>query len=159
MGCISSTDRAKLQFDNFDTFNRTESSRLFPAMDSPLFENSDGLNEINTDRTLLRIIDKIALSEPRKLYCIQPVSSDISDGWREISFSLLSHSVNRMAVWIQENVAVSNGPETLAYIGANDIRYVAFILACMRLRHTVRFRTFRIPRYLSDNLLATLAFS
>lgn len=95
-----------------------------------------GLTEI--ERTPLRIIDSIAANNPDTLYCIHPVSNDISEGWVNVNFKALVNAINRTAVWIQENVTSSTEPETIAYVGANDIRYVAFIFACMRLRHTVR---------------------
>jgi acyl-CoA synthetase (AMP-forming)/AMP-acid ligase II len=90
------------------------------------------------ERTPLRILDSVAVNDPETLYCIQPVSSDISEGWVNIDFEKLVNAINRTALWIRENVASSNEPETIAYVGANDIRYTAFIFACMRLRHTVR---------------------
>lgn len=95
-----------------------------------------GLREIN--RTPLRIVDSIAANNPDALYCIQPVTSDISQGWVRVNFKALVNAINRTAIWIQENVTPSEEPVTIAYVGANDIRYTAFIFACMRLRHTVR---------------------
>ncbi|KAJ5654047.1 hypothetical protein N7490_001050 [Penicillium lividum] len=90
----------------------------------------------NVQKTLLRLTDDIAANHPDQLYCVQSISPDISQGWKDITFSGLSNATNRMALWIQENVAPSSEPETLAYVATNDVRYVAFILACMRLRHT-----------------------
>jgi acyl-CoA synthetase (AMP-forming)/AMP-acid ligase II len=89
-------------------------------------------------RTPLRIVDSIAANNPDALYCIQPVTSDISEGWVRVNFKALVNAINRTATWVQENVTPSEEPETIAYVGANDIRYIAFIFACMRLRHTVR---------------------
>jgi acyl-CoA synthetase (AMP-forming)/AMP-acid ligase II len=94
------------------------------------------------ERTPLRIVDSVAVNDPGTLYCIHPVSSDISEGWVNVDFEKLVDAINRTALWIQENVASSTEPETIAYVGANDIRYTAFIFACMRLRHTVRNETY-----------------
>jgi acyl-CoA synthetase (AMP-forming)/AMP-acid ligase II len=88
-------------------------------------------------RTLLRITDDIAVSDPDRLYCVQSISLDVSQGWKDITFSGLVAAANRMAQWIEQNVAPSGTSETLAYVAINDVRYVAFVLACMRLRHTV----------------------
>lgn len=95
------------------------------------------MGPVDCQRTLWRITDDIAAIDPHRLFCTQPVSSDISQGWRDISFSDMASAANRMALWLQENVASSTQQETLAYVGTNDIRYVAFILACMKLRHKV----------------------
>ena len=95
------------------------------------------MGSISPQRTPLRILDAVAESRPDQIYCIHPVSSGFSLEWKSITFAELSSAINRMAVWIKENVAASEHPQTLAYMGANDIRYCAFVFACMRLRHTV----------------------
>lgn len=87
--------------------------------------------------TALQSLDKTVAEEPDALYCVHPVSADIADGWRDVSFSDMAYATENMAFWIQSQVSVHNDPHTLAYIGANDIRYSAFIFACMRLQHTV----------------------
>lgn len=95
------------------------------------------MGSIAPQRTPLRILDTIADSQPDQIYCIHPLSSNISLGWKNITFADLSGAINRMVVWIQKNVAASDQPQTLAYMGANDIRYCVFVFACMRLRYTV----------------------
>ncbi|KAJ5222267.1 uncharacterized protein N7469_008507 [Penicillium citrinum] len=110
-----------------------------------------GLTEI--ERTPLRIIDSIAANNPDTLYCIHPVSNDISEGWVNVNFKALVNAINRTAVWIQENVTSSTEPETIAYVGANDIRYVAFIFACMRLRHTALLLSTRNSEQASRHIL------
>lgn len=88
--------------------------------------------------TLLQAMDPIAAQDPDRLYCIQAVSNDSSQGWKNISFADLQGAVNHAVAWIQENVVPSaEENQVLAYVGANDVRYAAFVLACMRLRHTV----------------------
>jgi hypothetical protein len=88
-------------------------------------------------RTVLSHLDTIIADEPERLYCVHPLSSNISDGWRDIKFIDLGDAIQQMVLWIENNVVSSNEPSTLAYIGANDIRYAALVFACMRLRHTV----------------------
>lgn len=85
--------------------------------------------------TLLQTLDSVSAHDPDRLYGIQPVSSDLLQGWRNISYADLQGAVNHMVGWIQERVA---GNQVLAYVGANDVCYAAFIFACMRLRHIVR---------------------
>lgn len=96
------------------------------------------MGSVTPQRSPLQIFDTTAQKKPDQLYCVHPVSSDIFQGWRTITFADLGSAINRMALWIQENVASSDAPQTLAYMGANDVRYCAFMFACMRLRHTVR---------------------
>ncbi|KAJ5670583.1 Male sterility NAD-binding [Penicillium maclennaniae] len=94
------------------------------------------MGSISPQRTALRILDTVAEFQPDQIYCIHPVSSGPSLEWKSITFADLSSAINRMAVWIKKNVADSEHPQTLAYMGPNDIRYCIFVFACMRLRHT-----------------------
>lgn len=107
-----------------------------------------GLFEV--ERTPLRIVDSVAATQPQTLYCIQPVSSDVTEGWVKVNFKTLLNAINRTALWIQENVTSSSEPETIAYVGANDIRYTAFIFACMRLRHTVGSKSEAFYKFHAD---------
>lgn len=88
-------------------------------------------------RTVLWTLDKIVAEQPDRLYCIQPTSTDILDGWKDVSFADLANAIQNMVLWIQTEVSSSSEPLTLAYLGSNDIRYAAFVFACMRLQHTV----------------------
>lgn len=97
------------------------------------------MGSIEPNPTVLRTLDRLAANEPEGIYCAHPVSSDLSQGWKNITYADIANGINRLAFWLQENVASSSGPETLAYIGANDVRYVAFSFACMRLRNSVGF--------------------
>lgn len=96
------------------------------------------MGSISQNSTVLRLLDAIHAHDPTALYCLHPVSSEVSDGWTDISIADVVGATNRLAQWIQVNVASADAPpQTLAYMGANDIRYCAFVFACMRLRHTV----------------------
>lgn len=95
------------------------------------------MGSISQNSTVLRLLDAISGQDPTTLYCLHPVSSEVSDGWAEISFADVVGATNRLADWIRMNVASADTPQTIAYMGANDIRYCAFVFACMRLRHTV----------------------
>jgi acyl-CoA synthetase (AMP-forming)/AMP-acid ligase II len=87
--------------------------------------------------TVLRLLDSIHAQDPETLYCLHPVSSEVYDGWVNISIADLAAAIKRLALWIHENVASADEPQPLAYMGVNDIRYCAFVFACMRLRHIV----------------------
>lgn len=99
------------------------------------------MESVEKGSTLLQPMDPIAAQDPERLYCIQAISNDLSQGWKHITFADLQGAVNHTVAWIQENVVPSDeneySPQVLAYMGANDVRYAAFVLACMRLRHTV----------------------
>ncbi|OAX81574.1 hypothetical protein ACJ72_04086 [Emergomyces africanus] len=86
-------------------------------------------------RTLSADVDHLKEHNPDQLFCIHPVSSDVSQGWREVTMKDLSGATDYLSRWIEAHVAPSSKCETLAYMGANDIRYAAFILACTKVGH------------------------
>ncbi|EEH09810.1 ochratoxin A non-ribosomal peptide synthetase [Histoplasma capsulatum G186AR] len=86
-------------------------------------------------RTLSAEVDYLKENNPNQLFCIHPLSPDISQGWRNVTMKDLSGATDYMARWIEDNVAARSSHETLAYMGANDIRYAAFILACTKVGH------------------------
>ncbi|KAH8691535.1 hypothetical protein BGW36DRAFT_388500 [Talaromyces proteolyticus] len=116
------------------------------------------MGSIGLDSTsILRRFDAILSDDPGRLYCVHPLSADISEGWREISFADLAGAVEHLSTWIKDNVAVGEEPATLAYMGTNDVRYVAFILACMRLGHAVLLLSSRNSEEASLHVLKATA--
>ncbi|KAJ5896728.1 NRPS-like protein biosynthetic cluster [Penicillium subrubescens] len=111
------------------------------------------MGSISQNSTVLRLLDAIHAQDPTALYCVHPVSSDVSDGWTDISIADLVSATSRFAYWIHTKVALADGPQTLAYMGANDIRYCAFVFACMRLRHTAVLLSSRNSEEASSHVL------
>lgn len=91
-------------------------------------------------RLMCHVVDELANRKPDQLFCVHPISSDISQGWRKITFKDLASAVNCTAWWIDECIDQGTKSEPLAYMGANDIRYAIFILACMKTGHVVSSR-------------------
>lgn len=89
------------------------------------------------NRLLCHVVDELAERRPKQLFCVHPISSDISAGWRKITFKDLAGAVNYAAWWIERTVCLHKKSEPLAYMGANDIRYMIFVLACMKTGHVV----------------------
>lgn len=68
-------------------------------------------------RFLPQILDELATSDPhRTIYSIAK-SSDISDGFREISARVFIDAVNKLAWWLVNQVGISAKQEVLGYIG------------------------------------------
>lgn len=108
------------------------------------------MGSTSPQRTVLRLLDDIVAKDPDRTYCVHPVSPDLAQGWREVTFAGLHAAINRVALWINDHVGLPTEPQTFAYMGANDIRYIAFVFACMRLRHTVRSESNIAPLSRSD---------
>ncbi|KAJ5745425.1 NRPS-like enzyme [Penicillium odoratum] len=82
-------------------------------------------------RVLTQVLDDLAQKSPDSLWCIHPVSQDDKYEWRHISFQQFAQAVDRLAWWIDQKLDGQRNPKVLAYIGTNDLRYAAFILALL----------------------------
>ncbi|GAQ47677.1 acetyl-CoA synthetase-like protein [Aspergillus tubingensis] len=82
-------------------------------------------------RLLTTEIDAIAENNPDRRFCVMPRGSELSDGLQEISIKALSRGINFLCWWIEAQTG-TDAPigSTVAYMGANDIRYFIFIVAC-----------------------------
>ncbi|KAJ5734325.1 NRPS-like enzyme [Penicillium malachiteum] len=88
------------------------------------------------NRILSQILDTQAEKSPSSLYCIHG-SNDGKSDWHHITVQEFANAVNRLAWWIDQKTNGERKQQVLAYIGTNDLRYGAFILACMKTGHVV----------------------
>lgn len=84
-------------------------------------------------RLLSTVVDSLATSNPTKELGVIPMD----DGFKPVTALDLSDSVNAMAWWIEEYVGKVDQPETIAFMGATDIRYLVFVLACHKTGYKV----------------------
>ncbi|KAL8980929.1 MAG: hypothetical protein Q9205_004133 [Flavoplaca limonia] len=83
-------------------------------------------------RLIPSLIDQLARDEPDNPWTSVPVSSNLADGFRDISYSILANAVNRAALWIESRCGRSADFGTLLYIGLNDARYFIFFAAAVK---------------------------
>jgi acyl-CoA synthetase (AMP-forming)/AMP-acid ligase II len=88
-------------------------------------------------RLLLTVIDERAQHGHHRPYASIPVSSDLSDGFRDVTYRMFANAINRCALWLKEQVGTSNDFETLVYIGSSDLRYQILCMAAVKARHLV----------------------
>lgn len=86
------------------------------------------------ERLLASLIDAYASLNPGRVYALVPNSSG---GFRTIAMRKLASAVNYVAWWIEARIGRSDDFETLAYIGATDIRYAIFFFAAIKLGYKV----------------------
>lgn len=53
----------------------------------------------------LQHLDKIITEQPHALYFVQAISSDISHGWKDVSFIDLANFIRRMTLWIYNQLS------------------------------------------------------
>ncbi|KAI0904542.1 acetyl-CoA synthetase-like protein [Ustulina deusta] len=86
--------------------------------------------------TLPQIVDKVAHEEPDYLYGSWPVEQNsYLAGVRNITYAQLANIVNGLAWWLVEQLGPDKQREVLAYVGPNDVRFTALVLAAMKTGH------------------------
>jgi acyl-CoA synthetase (AMP-forming)/AMP-acid ligase II len=69
-----------------------------------------------------------------------PKSKDLSQGFIDVTYELLSNAVNRVAWWLEEVTDGAKPGTCLSWSGPNDLRYVLFLLAAMKCRYKVSYQ-------------------
>ena len=87
------------------------------------------------------MIDNIAESDPDKAWASIPVSSTLSDGYRDVSFKSFANAINRAAWFLESSFGRSANFTTVAYIGKPDMRYHVFSMAAAKTGYQVRWKT------------------
>lgn len=88
-------------------------------------------------RLLAKTVDHAAEHDPERLFAVVPRGSELSDGFFNMTMKDLARSVNFMCWWIEDTLGPKSGPETLAYMGNNDVRYLIFTLASQKTGYRV----------------------
>ncbi|KAI1461675.1 acetyl-CoA synthetase-like protein [Annulohypoxylon moriforme] len=93
------------------------------------------------ERLPLQIIKERAATEPDREWISIPRSTNPEDGWEKLTYGQLAKAINRVADGIQTFAGVPE-PEkfpTIAYIGANDSRYISFTFAALKAGYKALF--------------------
>ena len=86
----------------------------------------------NEPPLLPSFVDRVAVEDPDRIFCISPKGSRYSDGCRTIKMPDFARAINRAARWLEKTLGRSSDFETLAYMGSNDVRYFILILAAVK---------------------------
>ena len=91
-------------------------------------------------RLIVSRVDQLAQTAPTSIWASFPPSSNVSQGLRDISWADFANSINRAAFWIKSTLGTSHDFQTIAYIGAADVRYFVFLLASIKTGYKVLLR-------------------
>lgn len=91
-------------------------------------------------RLLASVLDSIAANDPDRVYASIPLNnSDITLGFRDITYRQFANAINCAAWWIKEHVQTRGTPfETIAYAGPKDLRYPIIAVAAVKCGNKVR---------------------
>ncbi|PWY66351.1 acetyl-CoA synthetase-like protein, partial [Aspergillus sclerotioniger CBS 115572] len=84
------------------------------------------------NQLLPNIVDHYAQVKPDAIYAeypVNPVSYD--DGYRPITYKAFANTINGLAKFLTETLGPGHG-EILSYLGPNDLRYPALVMAALK---------------------------
>lgn len=112
-------------------------------------EGEDVPTPVHRKQLLCHVVDGMAKVRPGALYAEFPYSPSSYDaGFRNITQAAFANAVNGLALWLLETLGPGENFPIIAYIGFNDIRYNALLLAAIKTGYKV-----------SDDTLPTLPIS
>lgn len=102
-------------------------------------------------RLVPQVVDELAATAPDRVYAAIPKTSDVQDGYRDVTMAELSGCVNFMARWLEQRFGKSETFETITYVGLSDLKGITILLAAIKVGYKVRLLTLR-KRILSTDL-------
>jgi hypothetical protein len=89
------------------------------------------------NRSAGAVLDDLSKSDPDRTFAIVSRGNEVPDGFYEFKIKYLAQAVNYTSWWIDKTIGRCSNSEIVSYMGANDIRYVIFVLACNKTGYTV----------------------
>lgn len=88
-------------------------------------------------RQLHQTLDYVAATTPDRVYATIPQSSNLDDGFVDISFDDMKQCSDAAAHWIEDNFGRSSTFESLCCIGIPDLRTVAMFFGAVKCGYKV----------------------
>ncbi|KAI1445617.1 putative NRPS-like enzyme [Annulohypoxylon stygium] len=90
------------------------------------------------DGLLPHIVDRLARETPDADYGLWPVAPDSYDfGFRKVTYAQLANVVNGLAWWLIEQLGPGKDHKVLTYVGPNDVRLTALVLAAIKAGYVI----------------------
>ncbi|KAI1314056.1 hypothetical protein F5Y03DRAFT_2856 [Xylaria venustula] len=100
--------------------------------------SSSSLSGLWKEATLPQIVSQLACEKPQSIFGIWPVSpTSYSTGVRTVTYAQLDNIVNGLARYLTKKLKTSHQGQILAYVGPNDIRFPALLLAAIKTGHAL----------------------
>lgn len=88
-------------------------------------------------RLMPSALDDLAKRSPKTLFASIPRTSDVTQGFRDITAADFARCVNFTAKWLENKFGRSNDFETIAYVGIADLRGSVIVLAAVKCGYKV----------------------
>jgi len=90
------------------------------------------------DELTPNIVDYLATVTPDAPYALYPNSPISYDqGYRTVTYEDFANAINGLAWWLEERLGACKTFDVVAYIGPNDVRYTALLLAAIKAGYVV----------------------
>jgi acyl-CoA synthetase (AMP-forming)/AMP-acid ligase II len=92
-----------------------------------------------TNDLIPHVLDYLAATDPEGLFAEYPFSPvSFQEGYRKVTYSAFANTVNGLASWLRQTLGPPKREyEVVAYMGPNDLRYPALVLAAIKAGYTV----------------------
>lgn len=104
-------------------------------------------------RLISHVIDERAKDRHPRPFASVSRSSNVKDGFEDISYVRLANAINRAAGWLRDTFGSPEKPETVMYMAPFDFRYQILALAAVKSNHVMFFPS---PRNAPDALSTLL---
>jgi acyl-CoA synthetase (AMP-forming)/AMP-acid ligase II len=111
-----------------------------PLAWSSFYQIRPSLDPRRTSDLIPHVLDYLAATNPDGLFAEYPLSAiSYDEGYHSITYSDFANVVNGLAHWIRYTLGNPRTEyEVLAYMGPNDLRYPALVLAAVKAGYIVR---------------------
>jgi acyl-coenzyme A synthetase/AMP-(fatty) acid ligase len=100
------------------------------------------------------VVDEVARDQPYLTYALTPLTANVEDGFKPVTFSEMANGINRVAAWILNKIGHSSRFETIAYMGPTDLRYAVVFLAAVKCGYKVLLPSLRNSAWMNVSLLS-----
>jgi acyl-coenzyme A synthetase/AMP-(fatty) acid ligase/acyl carrier protein len=104
-------------------------------------------------RLMVGVLEEEAQHHPERIFALIPESSDLQDGFRQVTFQQVKAAVDHTVYWLQAEFGPFALHETLSYVGVLDLRYNILFYAALKLRLKVFLPSPRNPPAVNASLL------
>ncbi|KAI1747021.1 hypothetical protein F4782DRAFT_522771 [Xylaria castorea] len=100
------------------------------------------------------VLDELAKANPNRLYAVIPKSTDVKDGFRDITFADVARCVNFVAHWIEQKLGRSSSFETISFIGIPDLQGAIIFQAAVKCGYKLLLPSPRNPPSTNASLMS-----
>jgi acyl-CoA synthetase (AMP-forming)/AMP-acid ligase II len=98
--------------------------------------NENDFSRLNTFpygyRLLPQLIDERAHANHARPFASIPRSSNIEQGFYDVSYRQFANAINRCAHWLVDTLGRPSSSEVLVYLAAPDLRYQILAIAALK---------------------------